>query len=124
VEDIIRRFFEDLPGPQPEIPKTIKGTLRFDLQDGKQAEHWLLTFDKGKVSVAESDAAADCIMSTDKATLEAIIEGRMNAMAALLRGVISVEGRSLLMAVFRMMLPAPVAVPRDLVEAGYARRRS
>ena len=123
MEDIIRRFFEDLAGPHPEIPKTISGTLRFDLQDGKRREQWLVTFTKGIVSATESDAPADCVMRTEKKTFAAIIEGRMNVMASLLRGTIEVEGRALLVVVFRMLFEAPSTTPGDLEPAGYARRQ-
>jgi putative sterol carrier protein len=124
MENIIRRFFEGLAGPRPGIPRTISGTLRFDLQDDKGREQWLVTFDKGVVSATESDAPAECVVRTDKETFAAILEGRANAMAALLRGVMDVEGRTLLMVIFRSLIAAPVTTPSDLEAAGYARRQT
>ena len=107
--DVIPSFFESISGPHPAIPTTISGSLRFDL--GNDNESWRVTFDKGLVSTARSNAPADCIARTDKATLEAIIQGRTNAMAALLRGSIQVEGYVLLLALFRGLLTATETTP-------------
>jgi putative sterol carrier protein len=41
--------------------------------------------------------------------MEAIIQGRVNAMAALLRGAMKIEGQVLLLALFRSLLNAPAA---------------
>jgi putative sterol carrier protein len=111
MDNVISKFFESIAGPHPEVPKTISGSLRFDLGNGNRNEHWRVTFDKGLISTARSNDAADCIVRTDKATMEAIIQGRINSMAALLRGAIKVEGQVLLLALFRSLLTAPVAMP-------------
>jgi putative sterol carrier protein len=108
-EDVIQAFFEAITGPHPALPKTISGSLRFDLENGNRNEHWRVTFANGSVSAARSNAAADCIARTDKETMEAIIQGRINAMAAVLRGSIRVEGQVLLLALFRSLLTAPAA---------------
>jgi hypothetical protein len=122
MEDVVSRFFLNLNGFRQVIPGTISGTIRFDLLEGKRAEHWLTTFDKGTVSTVESNEEADCVVRSDRATFGAIIEGRMNMMAALLRGAINVEGRSLLLGVFRKLLATPITTPGDVESAGYARR--
>lgn len=109
-DTVISKFFEGLNGPQSTVPKTISGSLRFDIEDGN-LEHWRVTFEKGTVTVTRSEAPADCIAHTDKTTMAAIIQGRDNAMAALLRGVIKVEGQTLLLALFRNVLTTPAAGP-------------
>jgi putative sterol carrier protein len=108
-KDIIPAFFESIAGPHPAVPRTISGSLRFDLENGKLSEHWRVTFAKGGVSADRSDAPADCVARTDKATMESIIQGRVNAMAALLRGAIKVEGQVLLLALFRSLFTSPAA---------------
>jgi len=108
VEDSIPAFFESVTGPHPQLPKTISGTLRFDLDTD---EHWRLTFDKGVVSATRSNATADCVCRMDKKTMEAIIQGKTNAMAALLRGAIQAEGQLLLLGLFRDILTVPEAKP-------------
>jgi len=107
--DVILDFFESVHGSHPEVPDTITGSLRFDLENGKRSECWRVTLNKGVVSSARSNASADCVVHTDKATLAAIIEGRANAMAALLRGAVRVEGQALLMAYFRRLFTEPAA---------------
>ena len=107
--DAISAFFELTAGAHPEVPNTVSGSLRFDLENGKRSECWRVTIDKGVVSSERSDASADCLVHTDKATLGAIIQGRANAMAALLRGAVRVEGEAVLMAYFRRLLTAPAA---------------
>ena len=116
-EDIIPAFFEAITGPHPAVPRTISGSLRFDLIDGDRTDHWRVTFAKGVVTVARSDAPADCEVRTDRSTMEAILLGRLNAMAALLRGAVKVEGQTLLLAVFRG-LPAAKATRTESKRVG------
>ena len=108
--DVIVEFFESIVGAHPALPNTISGSLRFDLENGKRSECWRVTIDKGVVSSERSDASADCLVHTDKATLGAIIQGRANAMAALLRGAVRVEGEAVLMAYFRRLFTEPAAM--------------
>jgi putative sterol carrier protein len=107
---VIDAFFESITGAHPELPNTISGSIRFDLEDGKRSECWQVTIEKGVVSSERSDASADCLVHTDKATLGAIIQGRANAMAALLRGAVRVEGEAVLMAYFRRLFTEPAAM--------------
>jgi putative sterol carrier protein len=117
MDNVISSFFESLTGPHVELPKTISGALRFDLENGR-SEHWRVTFDKGMVSTSSSDAAADCIAHSSKETMAAIIQGTDNAMAALLRGTITVEGKTLLLALFRNLLTKPTAGPKVTQRVG------
>lgn len=48
VGDVISAFFESISGPHPEVPKTISGSLRFDLENDNRIEHWRVTFAKGR----------------------------------------------------------------------------
>jgi putative sterol carrier protein len=111
--EMIPIFFESIIGPHPAVPKTISGSLRFDLKNGSRSEHWRVTFAKGAVSAIRSNTIADCVVRTDKETMEAIIQGRVNMMAALLRGAITVEGQVLLLALFRSLLTVPAAIPKE-----------
>ena len=124
MEDVISTFFEKVAGPHPAVPRTISGSLRFDLENGNRTEHWRVTFAKGVVSTARSNAPADCIVRTNKDTLESIIQGRVNAMAALLRGLIKVEGQALLLALFRSLLTAPAAMTESKRIGKMSGRRS
>ena len=56
-------------------------------------EHWYLTMKKGSLKVAQDGGEPDCVVSGDRATFEAILSGRANAMAALLRGALHCAGQ-------------------------------
>ena len=45
-------------------------------------------------TVSHKDAEADCVISADIATFDAILSGKMNAMAAVLRGAVTSRARS------------------------------
>ena len=50
------------------------GTVRFDIADGERTEHWYLHIRKGDVTVSHDDAEADCVISADIATFDAILD--------------------------------------------------
>lgn len=117
-----RRFFEALAKKKSEpLLRTVSGTIRCDLEDGERTEHWYVTINKGDVTVSHKRADADCVVSATLATFEAILGGEMNAMAGLLRGLVTVEGRArLLVALQSLFTPSTGAATEQV--AGYARR--
>jgi len=110
--DMIPAFFESISGAHPEVPETISGSLKFDVKEGNASESWRVTFSQGVVSSARSNETADCVVRTDKATLEAIIEGKVNTLVALLRGELSVDGEALLLTLCRSLFTGAAAVMR------------
>ena len=62
-------------------------------------------------------------MSAEKATFDAIASGKMNAMAALLRGALTAEGKIILLTALQRLFPGSSETP-DKPQAGYARRSS
>ena len=101
-------FFEEL-GRTGNVPlmQRVKGTMRFDLEDDGSIEHWFVSIDKGDVKVARRKTAADAVVNTDRSLLDDMIQGRVNATAAVLRGLISVEGNLGLLMLFQRMFPGP-----------------
>ena len=91
--DATTEFFDALAerGHEPLLEKTT-GTVRFDLRDGKKTERWLVAVVKGDLAVSRQNLRADCVVSADKALFDGVASGKTNAMAALLRGAMSVEG--------------------------------
>ena len=87
--------------------------LRFDVGPGdgrgqaKGTEHWFVHVDDGDVTVTRSQAQADAIVRLDRADLEAIVAGRMNATAAVLRGRLACEGSMAALIMFQRCLPGP-----------------
>jgi putative sterol carrier protein len=91
--DAISDFFRALKqrDGEPLLRKT-SGTLRFDLAEDNGTQHWYLSVDKGDISVSRRKGAADAVVQCERATFEGMIKGDVNAMAAVLRGAILVEG--------------------------------
>jgi putative sterol carrier protein len=118
-----RRFFASISErQQPQLGK-LTGVVRVDLADGERTEHWYLDIRKGDVTVSHQGPEPDCTVSTDLATFEAIISGEMNAMAAILRGAVNVQGKFILMTALQQLFAGPSKAP-DRPVAGYARRPS
>jgi putative sterol carrier protein len=109
VVDATEGFFAKLAqrGHEPVLEK-VSGTVRFDLATGEHFDHWLVTIDKGDLSVSRDDVEADCVARLDRAVFDEIVTGRVHAMAALLRGEAAVEGQSeLIVRIQRLMPDAP-----------------
>jgi hypothetical protein len=87
--------------------RNVSGTLRFDLIDGHRTEHWYVTVKKGNVTVSRGRKHADCLLRTDKPLFVRIMSGKVNAMTAVLRGDVAVEGQYGLLLEFQRLLPGP-----------------
>jgi putative sterol carrier protein len=61
----------------------------------------------GDVAVTRQNKAADAIIHVERSPFEAIVTGRMNAQAALLRGVLTCEGSMAALMMFQRCLPGP-----------------
>jgi putative sterol carrier protein len=101
-------FFDDLSqrGREPLL-RRVSGTIRFDLGSGKDAEHRYVTVKKGKVSVSRKKGPADAVVQADESLFEDVAAGKANAMAAVLRGIMVVEGDLGLMMTFQRLFPGP-----------------
>lgn len=104
--DTIEGFFEGLRGYHLLLRRAV-GLLRVELVDGTAPERWLVTMDEGEVSVSHRNAKADCVIRTSRDVFEGMVAGRVNAMAATLRGVMSVEGDPNILVLFQRALPGP-----------------
>lgn len=106
--DPTSEFFDELArrGHEPLLKKT-SGTLRFDLRDGKRIDRWLLDVKNGDVAVSRRNVRADCVVSADRALFDDVASGKTNAMAAMLRGAMGVEGDVRLLVPFQRLLPGP-----------------
>lgn len=106
--DTTLQFFTEL-GRRSHVPLLEKatGTIRFDVKDGKRTDRWLVTVVKGDLAVSRRNVRADCVVSMDRALLDRVASGEANAMAALLREEIEVEGDVQLLVAFQRLLPGP-----------------
>jgi putative sterol carrier protein len=108
MSDAAVAFFEGL-GSQGHVPllERAKGKIRVDLAEGRQIDHWLVSIDRGAVAVSREKAEADAVLRTDRATFDGVVSGRINTLAASLRGVLTVEGDPELVVLFRRVFPGP-----------------
>jgi putative sterol carrier protein len=95
-------------GHEPLL-QNVSGTLRFDLADGERVEHWYLTIKNGGITVSRKDAEADAAIRTSKALFKDMTAGRVNAMAAALRGALVPRGNLALVVAFQRLFPGPAA---------------
>jgi putative sterol carrier protein len=121
--DATSQFFDDLGqrGHEPLLGKTT-GTLRFDLQDGKRTDRWLVVMKEGDVKVSRKNGSADCVVRTDKALFDGLVTGELHTLTTFLRGVMTVEGDGELMVLFQRLFPSPPTARGKRHVAGYARR--
>ncbi len=112
--DPINDFFAGLgePGHLATFEHEV-GTVRFDVPDAIAAadvtdvEHWHVTIDDGDVTVTHEPLPAEAVVRVARPFMELMVTGRLNAMAAMLRGLLSVEGSVASLMVFQRCLPGP-----------------
>ncbi|HUI47096.1 MAG TPA: SCP2 sterol-binding domain-containing protein [Acidimicrobiia bacterium] len=102
------RFFTEL-GRSGRLPQlgTVSGTIRFDIVDGSDVERWYVTLAKGDVSVSQNDRESDASARAERALFDGIASGRVNVVAAMLRGLVEVDGDLGLLMVFQKLFPGP-----------------
>jgi hypothetical protein len=106
--DPISQFFTGLAAPgQLDTFAGQSATLRFDVTSGPATPPWQLTVAGGDVSVSRRAGPADAIVHVGQPDLEAIVTGRLNAQAALLRGLLTCEGSIAALIMFQRCLPGP-----------------
>jgi putative sterol carrier protein len=106
--DATAEFFRDLEarGHEPLLEKAT-GTVRFDLTNGKRTSRWFVTIKKGDIAVSKQNARADCVARAERTLFDGLVTGEVNALAALLRGRMGVEGDPELLVLFQRLFPGP-----------------
>jgi len=80
-------------------------------------EHWLVSLTAGDAKVSRANRHADAVMLVERELLDRIVSGRVNAMAALLRGALVVEGDLGLLLAFQRIFPGPPSSARPAAAA-------
>ena len=124
MSDTSVQFFEELGrrGHEPLLEHAT-GTIRFELAHGKRTDRWLVSIKKGDITVSHGNGEADTVVNADEALFHRLVSGEQNAMAALLRGTVDVEGRVQLLAQFQRLLPGPPKRRRRRPASGSARSK-
>lgn len=107
-DDHVAGFFDELGrrGDEPLLRK-ISGRVRFELVDGPGVDSRLLVIDEGKLALESGASQADCTVRGDRPVFNELIAGRMNFMAAVLRGALACDGDLELMWAIQRIFPAP-----------------
>ena len=122
--DAVTAFFEDLGsrGHDPLL-RSVSAVVRFDLVSRKATERWLLTIQKGDLSVSHRNVRADAVIRLSRDLFERVATGETTLLPAMLRGEVVLEGDYRLMIMIRRLLRTRLAARRPEAAAGYARRR-
>ena len=106
--DPTERFFAELASraPEPLLGKA-SGTVRFEIVDGRKTRRWLVDFDRGSMNVRPGGGDGSCVVRADKAVFDKVASGRLNAVAAVLRGDLQVEGDWRLLVRMQRLFPGP-----------------
>lgn len=106
--DSTAEFFAELErrAHEPLLAK-VKGTIRFDIVEGRKKARWLVSVDRGDVTVSRRNLSADSVVRVDRALFDRLITGRANAMAEVLRGRIGIEGELEPLILLQRVFPGP-----------------
>jgi putative sterol carrier protein len=108
MSDATTEFFTELGTREHEqLLNKVTGTFRFDLVDEKKTARWLVAVKRGHVDVSRGNGKADIVVRTEKALFDRVAAGELNAMAAVLRGEVSLEGDPRLLVSFQRLFPGP-----------------
>jgi putative sterol carrier protein len=92
-QDPVERFFAKLGARAHEpLLRKATGSTRFDVVDGRRTRRWVVTVDGGDIAVVKGNGEASCVVRAERAVFDKIVTGRLNAVAAVLRGDLEVEG--------------------------------
>ncbi|GAB3141163.1 hypothetical protein GCM10027290_13280 [Micromonospora sonneratiae] len=102
------------------LPRSVEGTLRFDLATDAGLDRWFVTLNDQNVWVSqEADREADCVVRGDRTAFDQIVSGETQPAAAVLRNEISSQGELELFINFLRLIPGPPVArhPRAMVNA-------
>ena len=119
-----RDFFDMLKrrGHEPLLRKS-RGTVRFEIVDGKRIERFNVTVDRGDLTVSGRSVRAQGVVRADRALFERIATGELNPIAAVLRGELAIEGDWRLLVLLQRLFPSPPRKKASRRVAGYSKRR-
>ena len=106
--DATAEFFERLRarGHDSRLDR-VTGSLRLEIENGKEIDRWIVAIDKGDIRVSHKNAKADCTVRARKELFDDLAQGKANAMASLLRGTLAIDGNYELLVLFQRILPGP-----------------
>lgn len=106
--DPTARFFDELAvrGHEPLLRKAT-GRTRFEIVDGGRVRRWRVAVSGGDLTVEPGAGEADCVIRVDRKLFDGVVSGRRNAVAAVLRGEIRVDGDWRLLVAMQRLFTGP-----------------
>jgi putative sterol carrier protein len=106
--DPTTRFFDELATRRHEpLLRKATGCTRIEVVDGRRTRRWRIRVAKGDLVVEPGGGEADCVVRADRQVFERVVTGRMNAVAAVLRGDIAVDGDWRLLVALQRLFAGP-----------------
>jgi putative sterol carrier protein len=107
VTDPTAAFFDGLRQQdyQPALAHK-SGVVRIELDDNGRSERWFVAIDNGRVNVSKRNQSAESTIRTDKQLFDRIATGDANAVTAVLRGAMTLDGDWNLLVVFQRLFPS------------------
>lgn len=106
--DPVAHFFDELGrrGTEPLL-HNVSGRIRFDVIDGTQTDSWAVDVRKGTLTVTRDAGPGDTLIRGERSVFEALVSGRMNVGAAVIRGALECSGDLQLMVAIQRIFPPP-----------------
>jgi putative sterol carrier protein len=106
--DATEEFFAELErrGHEPLLEK-VKSTIRFDIVQGKKTGRWLVTIDRGDITVTRGNASADSTVRVERPLFDQLVTGHANATAEVLRGRLAITGELEPLILLQRIFPGP-----------------
>jgi putative sterol carrier protein len=124
VADATTEFMSGLGrrGHDPFLRK-VKETVRFDLENGKKIDQWLVRIENGVVTVSHKGGAADTVIRADREVFDRMARGEANPVASVLRGDVRWEGAWKSLVAVQRLFPGPQAASHGQPSASRGRKR-
>jgi putative sterol carrier protein len=117
-------FFDRLAqGQSVAVLGSARGSIRFDLRDGRKVEHWRVELGRDGTTVSRSDAPADCVVQLEHTVFDDLTAGRQSPMPALLKGLVGIEGDPELLVRFQRVFPVVERRPEAASSRTVGKRR-
>ena len=114
MSDATERFFDELArrGHEPALAR-VTGRVRFEIVDDRHTQHWLVSIERGDITVSRKKGTADCTIRADVDLFDRLARGEDNAMAATLRGALVCAGEVDLLLAIQKLFPGRSSDPTE-----------
>ncbi|MFG2063576.1 SCP2 sterol-binding domain-containing protein [Micromonospora sp. NPDC048871] len=93
MSESVRAFFDDLTRSGGRMLRQVSGRIRFDLVNPRGVDHWLVTIDRGRITVSQGGPVeADTVINTDETLFLRMAYGEVKPLPAWLRNDFTADG--------------------------------